>query len=85
MSDPLMKEVLDRCRRMETRLTRFLESQGFDTKARRPTFVKGMLFIPSMACSIQDCVAAIPSDERGKEVGIYHQDDFIGYIRTPAL
>ncbi len=83
MSDP-MKELLDRCRRMETRLTRFLESQGFDTKARRPEFVKGMVFIPSMACSIQDCISAVPIDERGKDIGIYHQGEFVAHFRPPT-
>lgn len=63
MNDPALKEIADRCRRMETRLTKFLESQGFDTRVQRPVFlVTGEVRIPSMACSIQECLASIPPD-----------------------
>lgn len=57
------KEVLDRVRRMETRLTRYLESQGFDTKTRKPYWkADGTVVIPSLATSIADCLAVVPKD-----------------------
>lgn len=57
-----LREIKDRCRRMETRLTKFLESQGFETKVKRPTWLRGVVAIPSLECSVKDILAAIPDD-----------------------
>lgn len=55
-----IKEVVDRCRRMETRLTKFLEHQGFDTKVRRPTWDNGSVVVPSISTSLSDCINTVP-------------------------
>lgn len=57
-----LREIKDRCRRMETRLTKFLESQGFETKVKRPTWREGCVFIPSLECSIKDILSVVPTD-----------------------
>jgi hypothetical protein len=60
--DETAKEILDRCRRIETRLTKFLEQQGFDTETRRPVFhsATSTLDVPSPEVSLKDCLAAVP-------------------------
>ena len=54
------RETNDRLRRMETRLTKFMEWSGFDTEVRRPRFADGRLTIPTDATSLRDCLATIP-------------------------
>ncbi len=62
--DEFRRETSDRLRRLETRLTKFMEWMGFDTEVRRPTFDAqlGRLDIPTDAASLRDCLAAIPPD-----------------------
>ena len=55
-----ISEILDRTRRIETRLTRFMEDQGFDTQVRRPVWNNGVINVPSPATSLKDCLAVIP-------------------------
>lgn len=57
----MLSEVLDRSRRIETRLTGFLEAQGFDTRVRRPVFKDGALHVQSPGVSLNECIAAIPT------------------------
>lgn len=76
--DPYTREILDRCRRIETRLTRYLESQGVETKIQRPVWVRGAVHIHSIDTSLRDVLALIPADwdpEAG--VLVYHKDEEI--------
>lgn len=77
--DDQIKEVVDRCRRIETRVTKFLEAQGFDTKVRRPEWSdEGIVTIPSLACSIKDCMAAVPPWwDKNDEIDVVHQDTVV--------
>jgi hypothetical protein len=59
------KEMVDRLRRIETRLTRFMEWSGFDTDIKRPIWSNGTLDLPNDAQSLRDCLASIPADWRG--------------------
>ena len=59
-----MQEALDRLRRMETRLTRFMEVQGFDTGVKRPFWKDDALHLPTDAVSVKDCLAVLPADLR---------------------
>lgn len=61
MKDPVV-ETLDRVRRIETRLTKYLEHIGFTTGAQRPAWHDGTIVLPSMDCSLKDTLAAIPHD-----------------------
>lgn len=73
--DDQMKEIVDRCRRIETRITKFLETQGFDTKVRRPHWQHGVITIPSMSCAMNDCLSVVPSDwDPNEEILVVHQD-----------
>lgn len=57
-----MIEVVDRCRRMETRMTKFLESQGFDTLTSRPRWSNGTIYAPSVDTSMRSLLSVIPAD-----------------------
>lgn len=73
--DDSIREIVDRCRRIETRVTKFLESQGFDTKVRRPEWRDtGVIVIPSLACSIRDCIVVVPANwDNDQPIDVMHQ------------
>ena len=82
--DPI-KEVVDRTRRIETRLTRYLEAQGFETFAKRPIWREGEIHIPNLNCSIRDCLAVIPPGwfEAGNEIEIFHKAKLVIGLYQP--
>lgn len=75
-----LTEIVDRVRRMETRLTRFLQHQGFDTRASMPQYYpdNGVLVVPSLSASIKDCLMALPDDWDGHdELIVMHKGDVV--------
>lgn len=81
MSEPLSQEILDRVRRIETRLTKFLEASGFDTQVQRPGFTPdGFLVIPTPSVSLRDCLEAIPREWYGKRVVVRHKGENLAVI-----
>lgn len=62
-----LSEAVSRSRRIETRLTRYLEVQGIDTKIQRPFFKDGKIIVPSPAVSIENIVQTIPRRWVGNE------------------
>lgn len=78
MQDTTAKEILDRCRRIETRLTRWLEQQGFDTRSMRPIWRRGTVHIHSLDTSVRDILSVVPKDWNDRDpVLIYLQDRFV--------
>jgi hypothetical protein len=73
-------EIKDRCRRMETRLTRYMEAQGFDTTARPPTWREGEITIPSPAVSLKDILNVIPDTWGERGVAVIHKGAHIAHI-----
>lgn len=55
-----LKEMSDRMRRMETRLTKFLMTMGFDTETHRPLWRDGTIYLPSTSASLKSCLEVIP-------------------------
>ena len=81
-----MQELLDRTRRIETRLTRFMEDNGFDTKVRRAVWYpeEGRLEVPSPATSLKDIIAAVPrSWQAFDKIVISHKGDMLATIYLP--
>lgn len=84
-----MKEVVDRCRRMETRLTRFLESQGFDTQVKRATWrhdggSHGVVTVPSPAVALKEIMATIPSNWSPEDgIRVEHKGETIAWVFVP--
>lgn len=56
------KEVLDRLRRIETKLTTFIVNQGGDPQSEPSKWEDGVLYIPSRKISIEDMWNAIPEE-----------------------
>lgn len=72
-------EIADRTRRIETRITKYIESQGVDTGVRRPTWSRGDVSVPSLDTSLRDILAAIP-DGYPNDVPVYHKQAKIATI-----
>jgi hypothetical protein len=78
-------EIVDRLRRIETRLTKFLELQGIDTGVQRCTFENGWLVVPSPAASMKDMRAAVPDTwPLDKPVAVYCHGEWMGDITFPS-
>jgi hypothetical protein len=60
--DDKLNEVHERTRRIETRLTRFMESMGVDAGGKRPVWGDGVVFLPSLSCSVHQIMAVIPEE-----------------------
>ena len=77
--DPALKEITDRTRRIETRLTRYLESRGFDTQVQKPTWVgPGRIEVPTRACSLGDCLSVVPHNwDPDEEIMVYCGKDLL--------
>lgn len=79
-----LKEIMDRCRRMETRLTKFLEMHGFDTKVQRPLWDNGVVDIPSLACSVRECLNVVPENwSPDSEIIITHRGVEVASLYLP--
>lgn len=78
-----VKEIQDRCRRVETRLTRFLETQGFDTQRKMPIFRGNVVEVPSMECSIADIISVLPADIEYETVWVTHQGVKVCVVGMP--
>lgn len=74
------EEIVDRLRRVETRLTRFMEANGFDTEAARPVLHRGAITIPNISVSLKDTLETIPKDNTDN-VALYLDGYIIAWIR----
>jgi hypothetical protein len=81
----LVREGVDRSRRIETRLTKYLASIGFETGSRKPVWVSdGVVEAPSPACSIVDCLAVVPEDwDRDDEIAVMFRGQLLGCVLKP--
>lgn len=80
------REVTDRLRRIETRLTGFMQWSGYDTGSDRPVWANGIIHIPTPGASLRDILAVIPADWSMKdEIYIHHRDVWIASIFKPDV
>lgn len=56
------REIKDRLRRIETRLTKFMEAQGFDTGTQQPEWHDGIVEVPTDGCSLRAIKDVVPAD-----------------------
>ena len=82
-----LDEIVDRVRRTETRLTKFMEAQGFDTQVARALWVPdpGYVLVPSPAIAIQEVIAVIPSDYAGLMVGVKVGSELLFTVHVPVI
>ena len=77
-------EMLDRLRRIETRMTAFFEWSGYATKVEKPRWndEEHCIHIPSMDVRLKDILAAIPKDRDAglARVGIVHKGGHIRFL-----
>ena len=68
-----VKEIVDRVRRIETRVTKMGHAMGVDVGGGRPIWnaAQKRVLLPSPNCSIGECLAVIPEKLRDEEVDFY--------------
>jgi hypothetical protein len=73
------KEILDRVRRTETRVTKIGRALGIDVGGGKPEWddSEGRVTIPTPNCSIRDILAVIPEGRRAFEIDVYAGDDYL--------
>lgn len=72
-------EVIQRVRRIETRLTSLLVHMGIDTPAQRPEFRDGTVHVPSPHSTLKEIVDSIPTDWSGP-VAVYVGNQFLANV-----
>lgn len=73
------REILDRVRRTETRVTKIGRALGIDVGGGKPVWndADGKVVIPSPNCSIGDVLQAIPEGRRHVEIDVYVAEDYL--------
>ena len=77
-------EMLQRVRRIETRVTTMMIAMGVDSSATKPVFDNGRLTLPSKHCSVKEILEAIPADWGGP-VGLLIGDERLAEIDIHSL
>ncbi len=80
------REAIDRLRRIETRMTGFMQWMGYNTGTDKPIWrPEGHVIVPTPGASIRDVLAAIPDDwPVDEEVEIHHNEQWIASIMKAA-
>lgn len=77
MPDPEIREVLDRVKRIETRVTIMGRHVGADVGGGRPQWLgNGKIDVPTRNCSIGELVKAVPRDWV-RSVKVYMNDEYL--------
>ena len=80
----ILNEIRDRMRRVETRVTKFLESQGFDTGTKRSRWERGVIHVPSPQTGMKDILETIPPGwDRSEPVIVMHEGDELAWVYLP--
>lgn len=68
---------------METRLTRFLEEQGFDTQVQRAIFDGSSIEVPTLGIALKDVLAVVPPGKPGVAFPITHKGETVAFVSVP--
>lgn len=78
------REAIDRLRRMETRMTGFMQWMGYDTGSDRPVWANGIVNVPTPGASLRDIMAVIPPEwSHEDEVEVHHRGAWIASVVKP--
>ena len=77
------KEIVERMRRVEKRLTRYFLHVGFDSGSRHAVWCNGCIDVPTMDISLKEVLAAVPSGWQARTVDIRHKGNSVGKL-VPA-
>ena len=74
-------EIQDRLRRIETRLTKYMQERGFETQVQKPEWndEENYIEIPSMDVRLKDVLEEIPTWMEG-DVAVWHKDTAVAFI-----
>lgn len=72
-------ELLDRVRRIETRVTKIGHHMGVDVGGGRPSWDerRGRIMLPSPNCSISECINVVPRGHPPGLVDVYIDEQHI--------
>lgn len=78
MSNIDQDDMAVRLRRIETRLSKFMEWQGFDLQALKPSWKNGRVNIPSVGTPLREILNVIPSSwDKNEDIWVYHRGKFV--------
>lgn len=86
MSASQLQEVVDRTRRIETRLTKWLTANGFETGARKPVWNEAdhSIVVPNASTSLADCLDVFPAELGDLDAAaVVHGGRLLGYVMRP--
>jgi hypothetical protein len=72
-----IREVRDRMRRVETRVTKIGRFLGVDVGGGRPIWRDGTVVVPTPNCAIGEMLKVIPDGAKGGDVDVYVNDDYL--------
>lgn len=72
-TDPHTREILERARRIETRLTQLLIASGIDAQQQRPVFdaKRARLTVPSPHSSLKEMLDNIPDGWQDRAIAVF--------------
>jgi len=70
-------EIQDRLRRVETRLTKYMQERGFETQVQKVILDIDTVHIPSLDVRLRDILTIIPTGYAGTKLRILHKDRHI--------
>lgn len=76
-----IEEILDRTRRMETKVTKLLDHAGLNTDGMHAIYTGHALEIPSISISVKEVLDAMPM---GVELPLMLEGVVIAYIMKPS-
>jgi hypothetical protein len=86
MSASQLQEVVDRTRRVETRLTKLIIALGFETGARKPVWdaEHHSIVVPNASTSLADCIDVFPAELGDLDAApVVHEGRLLGYLMRP--
>lgn len=76
-----VREVKDRSRRIETRLTKLMTHLGYETQATMPEWKNNRVEVPSISTAVKDILAVIPDDWSDRvPVPVMHKREMLCYV-----
>ena len=76
-------EIQDRLRRIETRLTKYMQERGFETRVQKVEAEGDGIIIPSLDVRLRDMLIAAPETTH-RFFNVWHQGEFVGYFTYDA-
>lgn len=79
LADGYLSEMRDRMRRIETKLTKFMDGTLVGPAGSKPEMIKGELHIPSMECTFSEIISVVPPMA---DVRILHKGEQVGWVEN---